>query len=409
MSDNKIYLILPSKKEKEMANNNNLILAKPRYEILDGLRGVAAMLVVLFHILETYSSGPAFHPMNHGYLGVDFFFVLSGFVIGYAYDDRWNRMTMWEFFKRRIVRLHPLVILGCLFGLFMFYFTDSPMFPFVNETPVWKLIVMTLVAFLMIPALTQWDIRGWNETNALNNPTWSLMFEYVANILYALFIRKLSTRLLVLLVVLFALLIVNLTMNFDWFAVWGERSAEAYTVIGGWSMTPDHLLIGYTRLLYPFFMGLLLSRIGRHIKVRAGFWVCSAMVAAIMWMPRIGGEVHPWMNGVYETLIILFFLPLIVSIGAGSQVKGKTSVWWCKFLGEISYPLYIMHYPFIYLQLKWAENHHNAPLSQHIFVGISVFFLALGVAYAALKVYDIPVREWLTNKFLRKLNYKKAT
>lgn len=384
-----------------MAQSTNYLSSKPRYEILDGLRGVAAMLVVLFHILETYSKGPAFHPLNHGYLGVDFFFVLSGFVIGYAYDDRWNRMTTWDFFKRRIVRLHPLVILGCLFGLFMFYFTDTPMFPLVNETPVWKLLAMSLLAFLMVPALTQWDIRGWNETNAFNNPTWSLMWEYVANIMYALFIRRLGNVMLAVLVIGFAFLNINLTMNLDWFGVWEDRIAEANTVIGGWSMTPDHLVIGATRLLYPFFIGLLLSRIGKHIKVRAGFWVCSFMVAAIMCMPRIGGVTHGWMNGVYESIAILFILPIIVSIGAGSQVTGKTSVWWCKFLGEISYPLYIMHYPFIYLQLKWASEHADSPLSMHIFVGISVFLLAIGVAYASLKVYDMPVREWLTNRFLR--------
>ncbi|MCM1141775.1 MAG: acyltransferase [Muribaculum sp.] len=389
--------------------NESYLASKPRYEILDGLRGVAAMFVVLFHILETYSKGPAYHPLNHGYLGVDFFFVLSGFVIGYAYDDRWDHMTTWDFFKRRIVRLHPLVILGCLFGLFMFYFTDTPMFPLVNETPVWKLLIMSLLAFLMIPALTQWDIRGWNETNALNNPTWSLMWEYIANILYALFIRKFSTKMLIFLIFVFALLNVNLTMNLDFFGVWDERTAEAYTVIGGWSVTPDHIVIGATRLLYPFFIGLLLSRIGKHIKIRAGFWVCSLLVAGVMWMPRIGGEAAPWMNGIYETIAILFILPLIVNIGAGSQVSGRNSIWWCKFLGEISYPLYIMHYPFIYLQLKWASEHSDSPLSMHIFVGISVFMLAIGVAYASLKVYDIPVREWLSNKYLRRKGSKRIS
>lgn len=336
------------------------------------------------------------------YLGVDFFFVLSGFVIGYAYDDRWNRMSTWEFFKRRIVRLHPLVILGSLFGMFMFYFTDDPMFPLVNETPVWKLLLMSLVAFLMIPALTQWDIRGWNETNALNNPTWSLTFEYIANILYALVIRRCGTKLLIALIAIFALLNINLTMNLDWFNIWGERTAEAFTVIGGWSMTPDHLAIGFTRLLYPFFIGLLLARIGKHIKVRGGFWICSIIVASTLWMPRFGGEDNLWINGLYETAVILILLPLVVSIGAGSVVTGRISTSWCKFLGEISYSLYIMHYPFIYLQLKWVACHQDAPLSVHIFVGVSVFLLALGTAYAALKVYDTPAREWLTNKFFRK-------
>ena len=87
------------------ATATGYLASKPRYEILDGLRGVAAMIVVAFHLLETYSKGPAYQVLNHGYLAVDFFFVLSGFVIGYAYDDRWNRMSLKGFFKRRLVRL----------------------------------------------------------------------------------------------------------------------------------------------------------------------------------------------------------------------------------------------------------------------------------------------------------------
>ena len=61
------------------------LTSKPRYEILDGLRGVAAVLVVAYHLFETYYGGSTDQPINHGYLAVDFFFVLSGFVIGLAY------------------------------------------------------------------------------------------------------------------------------------------------------------------------------------------------------------------------------------------------------------------------------------------------------------------------------------
>jgi peptidoglycan/LPS O-acetylase OafA/YrhL len=106
-----------------MDNKNNVYLAsKPRYEILDGLRGVAALIVVAFHLFETYSNGVQSQILNHGYLAVDFFFVLSGFVIGYAYDDRWNKMSLSNFFKRRLIRLHPMVIMGCTIGLLLFYF-----------------------------------------------------------------------------------------------------------------------------------------------------------------------------------------------------------------------------------------------------------------------------------------------
>ena len=81
------------------------ISSKPRYEILDGLRGVAAVMVLVYHICEPHW-GQTTQPVAHGYLAVDFFFVLSGFVIGYAYDDRWsNGLSLKEFMKRRITRL----------------------------------------------------------------------------------------------------------------------------------------------------------------------------------------------------------------------------------------------------------------------------------------------------------------
>lgn len=146
-------------------NVDNVYLAsKPRYEILDGLRGVAAMLVVAFHLFETYSKGPAFQIINHGYLAVDFFFVLSGFVIGYAYDDRWDKMSTWMFFKRRLVRLHPMVIMGGFIGMLLFYFGASPSFALIDQTPWWVVILMFLLGCTMIPAAARLDIRGWAET-----------------------------------------------------------------------------------------------------------------------------------------------------------------------------------------------------------------------------------------------------
>ena len=80
---------------------------KPHYDILDGLRGIAALTVVWFHIFEAFATSHLDQRINHGYLAVDFFFILSGFVIGYAYDDRWKKMTVTEFLKRRLIRLHP--------------------------------------------------------------------------------------------------------------------------------------------------------------------------------------------------------------------------------------------------------------------------------------------------------------
>lgn len=94
---------------------------KPHYNILDGLRGVAAITVVCFHIFEAFATSHLDQRINHGYLAVDFFFILSGFVMGYAYSDRWGTMTIKDFIIRRIIRLHPMVVMGALIGGILFY------------------------------------------------------------------------------------------------------------------------------------------------------------------------------------------------------------------------------------------------------------------------------------------------
>lgn len=383
-----------------MSKNNVYLASKPRYEILDGLRGVAAVLVVMFHLFETYSKGVPYQIINHGYLAVDFFFVLSGFVIGYAYDDRWNRMTTWSFFKRRLIRLHPMLICGTVVGLLFFYFGgDHPDFQRIGDVPVGMAILVTALCFTMFPMPQSLDIRGWGEFNPLNGATWSLFWEYLANIFYALFIRRFSKVVLAVFVLFSAALTVILCLNIDVFGCLSVRSNAAYTVIGGWSLTPDQLQIGITRLLYPFFCGLLLSRIGRLITVRGGFWWCSLAIIVLFAMPRVGGAdpQNFWMNGLYEAVCILVVFPLIVAVGAGSSTKGKTSAI-NKFLGDLSYPLYVTHYPLIYWQMSWAASHRDLPASVHVAVAVSIFLMAILIAYASFRFYDLPVREWLRKK-----------
>lgn len=384
------------------AASTGYLASKPRYEILDGLRGVAAMIVVAFHLFETYSKGPAFQILNHGYLAVDFFFVLSGFVIGYAYDDRWNKMSLKDFFKRRLVRLHPMVVMGMLVGALFFYFGACGAFPAIGATPWWQVLLIFLLGCTLLPAPMAWDIRGWGETYPLNGPAWSLFYEYIANILYALVIRRFPKFVLGLFVAAAAVLTIDLTLNLDLFGMLPADRSAAYTVIGGWSLTPTQVYIGFSRLLYPFFAGLLLSRFGAAIRVRGGFWWCSLLVAAALVTPHVGSISMPWIDGGYQALVILLVFPLIVSMGAGSRVTDARSIAVCKFLGEISFPLYITHYPLVYMQWGWAANNPDAPLGTHIFVSVSVFVASVGLAWACLKLYDLPVREWLKRHWLMK-------
>lgn len=387
-----------------MKTANETAAGKPRYEILDGLRGVAAALVVAFHLFETYSGGDhARQIINHGYLAVDFFFALSGYVVGYAYDDRWAKgMTTLGFFRRRLVRLHPLAVIGTAFGALLFYFGESPAFPEIGGTSPWKLAAVALLCFTMIPLGKGLDVRGWCETNPLNGPVWSLQWEYLANAVYALFVRRLGKAALAALVAAAGAATVALCLDLDAFGVLAARSDAAYTVIGGWSLTADQLLVGATRLAYPFLVGLLLSRCGAAVRVgRGGFALCSALVAAALAMPYFAPESAPWVNGAYEAAVITALFPLVVAMGAGSAVAGRVESAVCRFLGEISYPLYATHFPLVYMQIAWAKAHPDAPAAQHAAVGVSAFLLAVAVAWAALKLLDEPIRN--------KLNKRKGT
>lgn len=362
---------------------------KPHYEILDGLRGVAAVIVVAFHICEAHAVSPLTQLINHGYLAVDFFFVLSGFVIGYAYDDRWGKMSSWDFFKRRLIRLHPMVIMGTIIGAIGFYFGASQMFPLIHDTPVWKMLLVMLVGFTMVPLLPSMDIRGWQEMHPLNGPAWSLFFEYVANILYAFVVRRFSKVLLAILVLISGGVLLH-------FALTTPQGNFA----GGWSVDGTQLRIGFTRLMYPFFSGLLLFRMGKLIRVKHAFWLCSILMAIILALPRFGGAERPWLNGLYEALCILFLFPLIVSMGAGGSLHGRYSRRICEWLGQLSYPLYITHYTFIYIYTAWVAD-RKLPLSKTYPYALLVFFGSITIAFVCLKLYDEPVRHWLKKRYLK--------
>jgi len=363
---------------------------KKHYPILDGLRGVAALIVVAFHLFEAHAASRFVQIINHGYLAVDFFFVLSGFVIGYAYDDRWNRMSTGDFFRRRLIRLHPMIAMAMIIGAIMFYFQAGAVFPNIADTPLWLMLVVMVIGLTLLPVGQSLDIRGWGEMHPLNGPAWSLFYEYVANILYALFVRKFSKLVLGLCVFAAGCALVH-------FCVTGPKG----DVIGGWSLAPDQIRIGLTRLLYPFFAGLLLSRLVTVGRVRHSFLLCSVIIAAALAMPRIGGEQDLWMNGLYEALCIVFVFPLVVYLGASGEVESGLSARMCGFLGDISYPIYIIHYPFVYTYMAWVSE-NKVTMAQGWPVAIATLALCVLLAWLCLKFYDIPLRRWLTARYMGK-------
>lgn len=361
---------------------------KPHYEILDGLRGVAAIMVVFFHIFEAFATSHLDQRINHGYLAVDFFFILSGFVIGYAYDDRWKSMTVKEFLKRRLIRLHPLVVFGAVLGAIMFYTQGCSVWD-VSTVSVSMLLIATLLNALLIPATINTEIRGVGEMYPLNGPSWSLFFEYIGNILYALIIRKLSTRALMFLVGLAG---GGLAM----FAILGPLG----DICVGYSLNEENMIGGSLRLLFSFSAGLLISRVFKPKKVKLAFWIASLAIIVVVSIPRIGGSEYLWMNGIYDAICSIIVFPFLVYIGASGELTNKISVRICKFLGDISYPLYMVHYPFIYLYFAWVKN-RELNFEQSLPGAIALVLGSIALAYLCLKIYDIPIRRCLTKRFLK--------
>lgn len=365
--------------------------SKPHYEILDGLRGVAAIMVVFFHVFEVFSNGDHTKQIiNHGYLAVDFFFMLSGYVISYAYDSRWKTMTLKDFFVRRLIRLQPMIIIGSLIGAVLFYFQDSENLGWggISEVPVWKLILVMLIGMTVIPVGKSLDIRGWSEMHPLNGPSWSLFFEYIANVVYALVLRHFSK-----LVLGIAMLVAAaFTIHFAFTNPNGD-------IIGGWSISDlTQLKIGFIRLSFPFLAGIFLARTAQLKYTKNAFFMTSVLLIILFSIPRFGGNTAHWQNSLYECFVLMIMFPLIIWLGAGGKVLNEKANRLCKFLGDISYPIYITHFPIVYVFMAWVVN-NGYSLSEVWIQGVLVVMVSILVAYVSMRLYDIPVRKWLAKRF----------
>ena len=368
--------------------------SKPHYALLDGLRGVAALLVVWYHVFEGFQfagNKPVIDFINHGYLAVDFFFILSGFVVGYAYDNRWGKtLTLGGFFRRRLIRLQPMVIMGAVIGAASFLLNGMERWDGTHAT-LWLTFLAFVCGCLMLPALPGMprEVRGNGEMFPLNGPCWSLFFEYVGNIVYALFIRHLSTRLL-------AVLSFALCCALAWFAVTDQ---SGYGSIGvGWTVDRTNILGGMLRMLCPFTMGILMSRLFKPLRqARGAFWTSAALLLIIFHIPYIYSDGALSLNGVFEAACIIAVFPLLVWYAASGKTTDEASTRICRFLGDISYPLYIVHYPLMYAFYMWLIKTHQYTLHETWPAALAAVSASIILAWLCLKLYDMPIRKWLRN------------
>lgn len=360
----------------ERKSSTDLLKTKQHFEILDGLRGVAAIAVVVFHFMEIAVPDYNKSFIAHAYLAVDFFFCLSGFVIAYAYDNRLQKIGNSAFFKLRLIRLHPLVVIGAIIGLFAFVFD-----PYSN---LWhsyssRLIIMFVTSCLMIPYAVVPE-RYFNLFH-LNPPTWSLFWEYVINVVYAFVLVKLSKKMLAILTVISAMVLVYVSYKWRNLAV-------------GWGVGDNNYIGGPVRVAFSFLAGMLIYRFGWIIKSKLGFIPVAALTLLAF--------VFPWndkTSWIVDPVIVIVYLPLMVSLGAGAHLRnGLKKV--CNFSGEISYPLYMVHYPFIWIFFSYVEK-TKPDIKEMTIVIIVGTILLLALAYLVLKFVDEPIRKYLRRKFIK--------
>lgn len=347
---------------------------KEHFEVLDGLRGTAALLVVLFHIqgMAVLWRGPILLP--HAPIAVDFFFALSGFVIGYAYDDRWRKMTPAGFFKLRLIRLHPLVILGVLLGFLSYVF--DPFAGGAQTVSMVRLVIALLMGFLLIPTAPL--PNRFNYTHSLDEPSWSLFWEYAGSVAYGLLLRRLSPRLLALIAGVSAIGLVLLAARFS-----------AGGPLSPWN---DFWIGRPVRMCFAFTMGLWLYRCRNRLpRLRVGWLALSIVLTIAVVVPPIpdfGGFLG--LNGLYEAACIVLIFPLVVHAGSHSEAgRGMVSI--CKASGELSYPIYITHFPFLCVWFNFVASKHPSSWVVSV-IGIGLVPFLLVAAWFAFRFWDVPIR-----------------
>ncbi len=382
-----------------MEKTNELLGSKPHFALLDGLRGVAALLVVWYHLFEGFAFAEAVNGagegvitvINHGYLAVDFFFLLSGFVMGYAYDERWGKgFTVREFFRRRLIRLHPMVLFGALFGALTFLLGGAQQW---DGSPVaLHFVLLAVVAgCFMIPALpgVGYEVRGNGEMFPLNGPSWSLFFEYIGNILYALAIRRLATRWLVALVVLLGLLLTGFALT----------DPSGYGCLGvGWTLDGVNFVGGLLRMAFPYSLGLLMSRRFKPCRIKGAFLLSTVLLLVLFHVPAIAPAGGICLNGLYEMGCIIVVFPLIVWLSASAAQGTPSQEALYRGLGQLSYPLYLVHYPMMYLFYAWLIREQRYGLADCWQVALPLYAGCVLFGWLVYRYYEAPVRKRLAGR-----------
>lgn len=346
-------------------------LVARRFLTLETLRGVAAASVVVYHLRFWF---PGVTLLNNAYLAVDFFFILSGFVIAYAYEHRLNAgMKFSAFVTIRAIRFYPMLIIASVLG-----FIAEALRSLVVPTNFDLVSVGSWLALgiLCIPILP--GAGRARQFFPLNWPEWSLFFELGVNGLYALLAKSLSSRLLIL-IILISGCAEAVTSYYFGFVTIGRNLA---------------FLSGLPRATFPFFAGVLLWRFYRAGKLPRlpipPFLIATLLLCSFMPTMQKGA----W-QVCYDLACIMVLYPAIIIAAVHQEPRAYFSLL-ARFFGEVSYPLYVLHFPLLVLLVYGWRALGREPADAGPVWIVGAFGLLIGLSYLVFKFYDQPTRRWLS-------------
>jgi len=341
-----------------------------RLPVLDGLRGIAAILVSLRHTIAFYRPVE----FQESYLAVDLFFLLSGVVLAISYDERLNTgMTGFVFAQLRLIRIYPLYIFVSVISCFALLCA--------GRDSTWALIELLGLAIFMVPNLLPWGDAPF----PLVAPAWSVFFELIANFAYAGFHRFLTTRILALIVLASGLALVAstvLTGQIDLDLGWARRS----------------LAFGLPRVSFSFFAGVLIHRAysalgGAKPVLRSNLatLMIFAMVTFIL-TSAPGGR----FNLVFDLAMTLVVFPALIFLSIPIVPSGPVEAF-CKFGGAFSYPLYLIHQPMGDIVQTLLQRLFSVSVGSYApLIGLPLLIGLLALSWALDRYFDVPIRKYLT-------------
>ncbi|MGE4483327.1 acyltransferase family protein [Acidocella sp.] len=325
-----------------------------RYTVLDGMRGIAAFAVFDRHLGGGFGLS---HHMQHGYLAVDFFFALSGFVLAEAYDERLAKgMGFGAFFHRRCVRLYPMVLAGAVLGLLSF-------------NPGWsggrfELFMLDFASASLLPL----GLLFGQTTFPTNIPVWSLFFELFANVVFfgLIRVRTLDAPKTVMLLLAAAAILGAVAHLAGQIGAVGVNSVPSF-------------LAGFVRVTLSFGAGVAISRFRCHVccPVWPG-WLVVLALAVLLAVPDCG-----WW---YDMFCVACGFPLLLCLGARAVSPMPTNRVWL-WAGRVSYPLYVIQEPLLRAVFRLI-----GPGTGPALLAAGLTFMA---AFLLLRFYDEPLRAWL--------------